>query len=272
MKRNLLKTRAAIDAEAKFESETHFGLDQLKTEVALASNFPRQVDILIVIKDQLEYVRHCIESIRHNTSFYHLYLWDNGSESPTANYLKEVAQDDNVTLHREEENKGFIAPNNRLAEMTSSQWLIIINSDCYVHQGWDLAMTGWLENNKHCAQVGYAGGFLDHTGRGVRGGLGGGVDYISGSCFCIPRDIYEKFGLFDEEHLKFAYCEDSDFSMRLREAGYSIYALHLPLVIHYGNKTSIPLIQGDAERKIVKQIADNHIYLQQRWKKFLPKN
>jgi GT2 family glycosyltransferase len=279
MKRTLLKkTQEAIDNEAQFESETTFGLSQLQTEVSMASPTPRRVDIFMVVRDQPEYVRHCIESIRQNTSSYHLYLWDNGSQEPTANYLKQVVAEakcpQNVTLHREEENKGFLIPNNRLAEMSEvdpAEWMIFINSDCYVHEGWDRAMTSWLENNSNAAQVGYAGGYLDHTGRGVRGGLGGGVDYISGSCFCISRDTYKEFGLFDEENLQFAYCEDSDFSMRLREAGRGIYALHLPLVIHYGNKTSIPVMQEDQERRIAGFIGANHAYLQRKWAKFLPK-
>ena len=270
MKRTLLKSNNSIEIPVVDDEE--WGLTQYIRETNCASPKSRMIDILMVVKDQFPYVKHCIESIRKNTPRYHLHVWDNGSEEITAGYLRMLAEQaswpQQMTLYRKEENTGFIIPNNRLIEMGDLEYVVLLNSDCYMREGWDRALTGWLEHSPHTAQVGYMGGYLDHSGRGVRGGQGDSVDYICGCCFCIRRSTYEEIGLFDEDHLEFAYCEDADLSMRLREAGKKIYALHLPLVEHYGNKTAIPVIKEN--HQISGIIAKNHTYLQQRWKKFLP--
>jgi len=236
------------------------------------SNSPTspEVDIIMVVRGQFPYVKQCVESIQKNTrNGYHLYLWDNGSDEITAKYLQSLAQEENVTLHREEENIGFLIPNNRLVELGSSPYIILINSDCEVREGWAGFLTDWLKDNPNCEQVGYLGGYLDETGRGVSCGQGGSVDYICGHCFCISRKFYEEFGLFDEENLNFAYCEDSDFSMRIRESGKDIHALHLDMVVHYGNKTAIPVLTENPE--LNKIIENNHAYLRKRWGKYLKK-
>ena len=97
-------------------------------------------------------------------------------------------------------------------------------------------------------------------------GFGSEYDYICGWCMCFERSIYNEFGLFDDENLSFAYGEDADFSLRLKEAGKEIYALHLDLVKHFGNKT----INAVSKELDVKTSFDaNHKYLKSRWAEFL---
>jgi len=242
-----------------------WGLSMIREEVLSASPEPRQKDIIIVVRDQLEYVKGCIESIQEHTKNYHLFIYDNGSLPPTRDYLKGLGDD--VSLCRDEKNQGFIYPNNFLVQQGNAPYIILINTDVLVAEGWDLVLTGFLEKHPEFAQVGFLGGFLDVNGKGIRGGYGSDVDYICGWGFCIPRAVYNDFGLFDDENLKFAYCEDSDFSMRLREAGRKIYALRIPLAHHFGNKTVTEVMK---EQSLAGYLTDNHAYLKKRWKKFLP--
>ena len=169
---------------------------------------------------------------------------------------------DNIHLHREEENLGFIIPNNRLIEKTSSPYIILLNSDCRVYEGWDTAMIGWLHSYPNTAQVGYMGGHLNKDGKGVRFNCGKDIMYVGGYCFCIERETYDEFGLFDEENLQFAYCEDSDYSLRLQEAGRDIYALYVRLVHHFENKTVLNVL---AKRDLSAELANNSVYIQSRW-------
>lgn len=245
-----------------------YGLEVLKEELLAADRVESvDKDIIIIVHDQLDYVRTCVESIQRNTDNYNIYLWDNGSYSPTADYLKQLADThENIFLHREEENIGFIQPNNRLAERTTSPYIILLNSDTRVYSGWDKAMIGHLQEHPEVAQVGYHGGWLNSKGKGVRFGFGGDVQYICGYCFCIPRSVYEEFGLFDEQNLEFAYCEDSDFSLRLKEAGRKIYALNVRLVHHFENVTVKQVIK---EKDISPQLLRNSLYIQSRWGKYL---
>jgi GT2 family glycosyltransferase len=131
-------------------------------------------------------------------------------------------------------------------------------------------MISFLKNNKDFAQVGYWGGHLDNTGRGFGGSNGHDIDYVPGWCFCISRDTYKEFGLFSDE-LKFAYFEDSDYSLRLKEAGKKIYALYAPLVHHYQNKT-VKTVEKEGTVNLRESFEHNHNYVQIRWKDYLENN
>jgi GT2 family glycosyltransferase len=46
------------------------------------------------------------------------------------------------------------------------------------------------------------------------------MEYASGCCMAIPARILQQIGLLDESF--FAYCEDIDFSLRVRKAGFRL--------------------------------------------------
>ena len=253
---------------------TNFDPDQTKRsvieqELEWGESFQEATkDIIIVVHNQLSYIRECLESIRDNTSNYQIFIWDNGSDDDTKRYLETemLAAKGDITLIRSELNTGFILPNNELARMGDGEYIILLNSDTHVFSGWADVMLGCLQKNPDIAQVGYAGGLLSAEGRGDGDAqYGHDIDFVAGWCFCINRDLYDDFGLFNEKDLKFAYCEDSDFSLRLQEAGRQIYALNAPLVYHYGNKT----IEKVAEKRECPEITENHKYICERWKDYL---
>ncbi len=242
---------------------------ELYCQYVYEAGTPETKDILVIVHDQLDYIKQCVESLFQNTDNFTLYLWDNNSMAPTREYLEEVARThNNVVLVRHSENIGFIKPNNELASLGKSTYIILLNSDTKVEKGWDSALIGWLKENPSCAIVGYQGGTLEEDGRGAnRERSGPFIDYVCGWCFCIPRkDIYERFGLFDEMNLSFAYGEDSDFALRMKEAGYEIYALSIKLVTHYGNKTSLE-VQKEMDTSV--SFDRNHQYIRMRWKDYL---
>jgi len=234
----------------------------------MASNLSRPAtkDILIVVRDQKEWLEKCINSIVKYTKDFNIYIWDNASQDETANYILDLGNSPSVNTVRSEENLGFIVANNRLAELGNSEYIILLNSDTEVRDGWDKSMVGWLQENPKVKEVGFLGGWLDENGRGYRFGLGKDIDYICGWGLCVSRDTYKQYGLFDEENLEFAYGEDSDLSLRLRDAGHEIYALHVDLVVHYENKT---INEVKKERDIHASFNKNHAYIKSKWEKYL---
>ncbi len=266
----LISGDSKLDAYKKEIVEELLIVDEFKGTRTV--EIPICFDILMVVKDQLEYVKQSIESIRANTQNYHLYVWDNGSKQPTRDYLLgvelEMIEDGQyMTIWREETNHGFLRPNNRLAHMSDGDYIILLNSDTRVHKGWDKALIGFLEKNPEYAVSGFMGGLVDKEGKGVRVGCGEEIDFICGWCCCFHRSIYDKFGLFDEKNLRFAYCEDADFSFRLKEAGWKIYALHLDLAEHFGNKTAKAVKEEGAD--LATAFAHNHDYIKARWADYL---
>jgi hypothetical protein len=226
-------------------------------------------DILIVVHDQYDFVKLCLNSVFERTSNFRLYIWDNGSQEETASYLRSVqeANPDLVTLVRSEENIGFLEPNNKLIEMGTGAYFILLNSDTQVFTGWDTSMIGYLQKHQDVAQVGYLGGLLREDGRGEGGDFGDQIDYVSGFCFCCARETYREFGLFSPDY-RFAYFEDSDFSLRLKAAGKQIYALHLLLVHHYQNKTVIA-VEKEGTIDLAASFAYNQNLFTTRWEGYL---
>jgi hypothetical protein len=232
-------------------------------------------DIIIVVRDQLSYFKDCIESIQNTTSNYHLYIWDNASSKETADYIDQLVAKYNeeknpnwaITTVHCEENVGFVYPNNEMAAICTNPYLILLNSDTKVFKNWDKTMIAFLKQNPDVAQVGYWGGLLHADGRGFGGNNGWEVDYIPGWCFCISRDTYKEFGLFDDK-MKFAYCEDSDLSLRLKKAGKKIYALYAQLVIHYQNKTVLE-VHKEGKLDLQATFDHNQAYFQEKWADYL---
>lgn len=224
---------------------------------------PPSKDILIVVHDQLDLIKNCITSIYTTTSNFTLYIWDNGSMEPTKKFLELISRiHDNVVLIRSEENLGFIKPNNNLAKLGTSDYIVLLNSDTKVMKDWDSAMLSWMWGHPNCKIVGYQGGLLMENGRGSPNpGYGDKIDYVCGWCLSVKREDYLKMGLFDEVNLSFAYGEDSDFSLRFKESGYDIYALRMNLVWHLGNATSKEVAN---EMDTSKTFDANHKYIKNR--------
>jgi len=262
------KYKNDLNTKSKYENfDNHF--NTIKNEINLLKNYKEiKKDIIIIVKDQLEYFKECIESIERYTQEYNLFIWDNDSEHETKKYL-DLIKSPSVAVKHSEKNIGFILSNNQLISNCSSPYVILLNSDTKVFENWDKLMITFLENNKDFAQVGYWGGHLDQDGRGFGGANGEEIDYVPGWCFCIGRDTYQEFGLFDE-NLKFAYFEDSDFSLRLKKAGKRIYSLYSPLVYHHQNKT-VKTVEKEGDIDLRKTFDHNHAYFKNKWSDYLSK-
>lgn len=260
--------------------EHHF--QKVKEELTLAEAArSASKDIIIVVRNQLDYFRQCVDSLVANTKPpFHLYIWDNGSNKETQDFIRclhaawvvhEQHTDGNpawrITSIRSEANTGFIPPNNELAAMGDGEYIILLNSDTKVFGNWDRLLTGFLDAHPDVAETGYWGGHMGPDGRGFGGGNGYDVDYIPGWCLCVSRETYNEYGLFNKQ-LKFAYCEDADLSLRLKEAGKKIYSLHAPLVYHYQNKTIVD-VEKEGEIDVRASFEHNHEYISTRWKHYL---
>lgn len=62
------------------------------------------------------------------------------------------------------------------------------------------------------------------------------VDFVLGAALCIRRDVIERIGGLDDGY--FMYCEEMDWCLRCREAGWQVYALPTATVIHHAGQSS----------------------------------
>ena len=258
-------TTPDMTAQHRYYLEHHS--NDIRQELINARQYvPVKKDIVIVVHDQLEIFKNCVESIERNTKDYNLYIWDNASQAETAEYIQTLGVSGKAFVYRHNENVGFVVPNNRLVASSSSPYVILLNSDTIVRRGWDETMIAWLQTHPDVGAVGCSGGLLGEDMVGIGQGTGYNIDYVCGWCVCFPRSIYERFGLFDEQNMQFAYGEDSDFSLRLKTGGMKVYAMFSDLVLHLSCRTSLQVM--NERPNMSETFAHNHTILRERWKNY----
>jgi len=222
-------------------------------------------DVLIVVHDQPEFVADCLESVERATRNATVFVWDNASAAPTRDLLRDHAAAGRIVLRRSEENVGFVEPNNELARLGSAPYVVLLNSDCTVARGWDVALIDLLRDDPGVGVAGYQGALLDRNGCGAIEAYGDEIDYVSGWCLALRRAEIDPRGLFDPA-IRFAYGEDADLSLRLRRDGRRPRALPLQWALHFGGRT-IAAVRG--ERDLSAEMAANQRLLRSRWGAYL---
>ena len=188
------------------------------------------LSVQMITVNQVAAFRRAVESLLANTqSEFDLHVWTNAAPAQTVRWIEELRtripeQAPRVArfmFDESDRNAGFIVPHNRMVGSARGRYLVIVNDDVVFGPNWDVALLDAFESNPRLAAAGpkQLFGRLDSTCTGVPGT--GPIEYVEGSCLCVPREIVERHGLFDG-HMELFYCEDTDFSLRLRALGYEI--------------------------------------------------
>ena len=208
----------------------------------LPARFDGEADVAIgmVARNNGRMTRDAITSVFATTKHLRtqVMLWDNGSTDPEALDLLDDLRDlENVRVFRAAEGAGWIRAINYMARFSTAPYFVGLNNDIRCHDGWADALVEPLKADPTLGETGPRPqcGFLKDD---FHGGPGfGEPDYIEGWCFCVPRDVIEKYGPYDEHHLKMFYGDDSDLSLRLKETGRAIRAIPGCHVDHFGSAT-----------------------------------
>ena len=123
------------------------------------------VSIIILTHNQLEYTRLCIESIyKYTTESYQLILVDNGSTDGTVEYLKSVvSHKSSIDSHKlicNQKNLGFARGCNQGIEEASGSYILLLNNDVVVTDGWLKRMLQCAESDSKIGIVGPMTNFI----------------------------------------------------------------------------------------------------------------
>ncbi|MFA4849343.1 MAG: glycosyltransferase family 2 protein [Methanoregula sp.] len=211
--------------------------------------------IIIVTYNHKHFLRKCLDSVLNQEYPHEIILVDNCSGDGTVSYVREYFP--TVKIIENLTNAGYGAGNNLGIKHARGEYIVILNPDTIVHEGWLTALISPLECEVNVITtpkiLTYDGftintcGNINHfTGLNFTRGLGANPDQyqnpsstggISGACFAIRKHDYISLGGFDE--VFFVYNEDSDFSWNAFQRGYTIkYIPNSVLQHHYTLKVS----------------------------------
>ena len=183
--------------------------------------------------------------------------------------------DSRVELHVNQHNVGFARGVNQGLATVSTEYVLILNPDCYLMPGAVETLVSELSAHPECAVAGpqilNEDGSVQGSARGnptlftglfgrstlltrlfprsklalrnvrtdpdrVARGVSFTVDWVSGACFMARRETLAGVGGFDERY--FLYWEDADLCRRLRNAGHTIRYVPTATVVHSGGVSS----------------------------------
>jgi len=197
-----------------------------------------KADIIIPVHNCLEHTRRCLWSIEaHTVAPYRLIIVDNHSTDGTADYLWGLEHDLGLRIITNAVNEGFARAVNQGIQAGDSPYVVLLNNDVEVPQGWLGILIEAMEADPRIGAMGVLSTAKTQAtweGRFEKAGVRLGVAYHLGqlpySCAILRREAIDDVGLLDEEF--FLYGEDDDYNLRLRRAGWSL-AIHTDVIVKH---------------------------------------
>jgi O-antigen biosynthesis protein len=231
-------------------------LSRKEEELIFPGTSQPEVSIVIPVYNKWQYTIQCLRSLYENTTGnYEVIIVDDASTDETEGKLSKVR---NIRLVRNEENTGFIDSCNRGAALSKGDHILFLNNDTIVNNDWLPPLLETIREEGVGAvgsKLVYPDGTLQEAG-GIIWSDGSGwnygrndnadkpeynyvreVDYCSGACLLLKRELFEKAGGFDIK-FKPAYYEDTDLCFSLRNNGYKILYQPKSVVTHFEGVTS----------------------------------
>ncbi|MFT5139872.1 MAG: GT2 family glycosyltransferase/glycosyltransferase involved in cell wall biosynthesis [Lysobacterales bacterium] len=222
-----------------------------------SSDEPR-ISIIIPAYNNWVYTAACLRSIAdtHASQNIEVILVDDESSDETQH---KAGQIEGLKYIRNTANAGFIASCNRGAESARGEYLVMLNNDTQVLEGWLAALLDTFRQYPEAGLVGSrlvypdgtlqeSGGIIFNDGSGWNYGRNDNperpeylhvreVDYCSGASFMIETTLFRKLGGFSADYSP-AYYEDTDLAFRVRGSGRKVLVQPASTVIHHEGITS----------------------------------
>lgn len=216
--------------------------------------------IIILTFNQLRYTKECVDNIRKHTHDPHEIIFvDNGSKDGTVKWLRRLVQESpGYKLIENERNLGFAKGCNQGILVSSGEYILLLNNDVVVTEGWLSGMLECLNSAPDTGIVGPMTNFVVGIQKVENVGYKA-LDYLSdyarsfrlryryrripserlvGFCMLFRRGLSEKIGLLDERFGSGNF-EDDDYCLRASLEGYKNLIAGDVFIHHYGGRSFI---------------------------------
>jgi riboflavin kinase/FMN adenylyltransferase len=204
---------------------------------------------------------------------------DNNSSDDSVRYVKEWHPE--VSVKKLTKNYGFAGGYNKGLKNENAEYIILLNSDVLVTEGWLDPILNMMDQDKTIGVVqplilslehknmfeyaGAAGGYMDFLAYPFcRGRIFDALEenqnqytdnaeifWASGAAMVVRKKVFDNLGAFDDTY--FAHQEEIDFCWRARRAGYKVMVCGESKIYHLGGGT----LEYTAPRKVYLNFRNN---------------
>ncbi len=229
------------------------------------------LSIAIVNTNTRDLLRACLHSVEEHSGGLNIEIFvsDNNSSDGSVDMLNQEFPA--VQVIRNNYNAGFIRSTNLGLKRARGRHLLLLNPDTVVKKDALKLMVDFLDDHPDVGAVGprirYGDGRLQYSARTFpslatsifnsksilttlfpnnrwsRAYISRDedydrtrdVDWLSGSCLMVRREVYDQIGGLDERY--FLYSDDVDWCMEMKKHGWRRCYYHVPEIIHYEEQT-----------------------------------
>jgi GT2 family glycosyltransferase len=247
-------------------------------------NRVKQLDIIIVNYNSTDFLLKCLESIYRDIEEIpvNVFVFDNNSVD---NVRRVTWHYPDVRLTISNCNIGFARAVNACIAQGDSPYLLILNPDAVIMDGFFQSVLGYMDKNPQAGVLGPRVYNQDLTVQGsarsfptpVTSLFGRNsiltrmfpnnritrknilhmdiqertpvkVDWVSGACMMVRRQAVEDVGMLDENF--FMYWEDADWCRRMGDKGWD--------VVYYPEASVIHCVGASSEKNLIKSVVEFH--------------
>jgi len=228
-----------------------------------------KVSIIIPFKDQLHFLKDCVESVIAKTTYKNfeiLLVSNNSVEEKTFRYLNSVKEiDSRIRILEYNHPFNYSAINNWAVQQSDGAYILLLNNDTKViSDGWLEAMLEYIQQDdigvvgakmlyndntiQHAGIVIGINGVSGHVHRFLRDSDPGyynrasvpqELSAVTGACLLTKRELWDRVGGMDEKHFGIAF-NDIDYCLKIRELGFKVIYTPYAKLYHYESKSRGP--------------------------------
>lgn len=235
-------------------------------------NFPK-ISILILTFNNIIISKICLRSIYCNTTYpnFEVIVVDNASADETPVWLKTYSRTHpNLKLILNSENIGFAGGNNQAAREATGEYLIFLNNDTVVTQGWIERLLAQFQSDP---EIGLVGPVTNATGnealvpisyvtpaemeafaldRAIAKSMRSfDIRMLAFYCVMARKDQYENMGGLDERYAVGMF-EDDDLAVRYHQKGLRVVCAE-DVFIHHFQRASFGKLENEKYQKIFEE-------------------
>jgi len=261
------------------------------------------ISIIIPVKNNVHYTKHCIQSISEFTpnNCYEVLVIDNNSTDETKSFIESINTSVPINYIYNSEPKTYSQSNNQGANIAKGQYLVFLNNDTKLFPNWAEQLVLTFEEQAEIAIQGakllypnhtiqHAGiefnieilkqknvfvhqhSFLTVDGWNEKVIVSREVPMVTGAFLAIRTEVFTQLNGFDEQY-RFGH-EDLDLCMSVVQNGLKVFYNASIVAYHYESKTKLE----EGIEKFQRFLNDptnidfqNQQYFDIKWKSFLLK-